>query len=218
MKKQRLTRLLFALAICGAIASQLPAKSGTVLAEDGYPSAIKSGDVLKTVLFTGVAQSGAAMMAGKEASFLGLGSTPIYDVYRNHGEQYSEVVKIIHAAELTTFYRESVSHTVLLPNNQALLAALGKDALEALQRPANKARAAAFLRARTLQGSYSFSRLMQLARAHGSVTTVDERTLSLRQEGDRLWIGKVEVLASEYPATNGFILETNPLLVFDDED
>jgi len=221
MNKPRLTRFLFALALCGTIASLLPLGSGTVLADDGYTDPklkLTTNNALRAALYTGMAQSGASGLAGHSASLFGLGNTPIYDVYRNHADQFSHIIKLIHNAELTNFYRESTSHTVLLPNDQVLLESLGKDALEALENPTNKARAAAFLRARTLDGSYSFGRLLTLAKEKGNVTTLDGHTLPLRHEGERLWIGNAEVIATEFPASNGFILVTSPLLTIEEEN
>lgn len=225
--KDRLTRFAFALAVCGAIASQVPTRSGVVLAQDGYPESagglldIQGKNTVGAVVLTGLGAGAARSLGGIRHG--SLGSTPIYDVYRNHmdesdSDRFVEVVRLIDNADLENFYRESTPHTVLLPNDSNLVKVLGRESLSALQSRNKQDEARAFLRARTLDGSYSYGRLLELAKLHSNLKTLDGHTLSLHLEGERLFIGKVEVLATEYPASNGFVLVTDSLLTFEEDE
>lgn len=220
--KDRLVRFAFALALGGAIASLVPTRSGVVLAKDGYPQTaggifdVNGTNGVGAVVLTGLGAGAARSLGGLRHG--ALASTPIYDVYRNHMDDFTEVVRLIDNADLENFYRESSPHTVLLPNDSQLVKSLGREALRALQSQPKQEEARAFLRARTLNGSYSFSRLVELAKLNANLTTLDGHTLPLHLEGERLFIGKVEVLSSEYPASNGFILVTDSLLTFEEDE
>ena len=218
--------LAAALAIVGIVITQVPMKSGIAQAQDGYPDkngglfSLKGGNgvVLGTIL---VGAGGAVATAGGAAAAGGgvigiLRNEPIYDVTNRKPMEFELIAKIIRNAERVGDYRQSGKYTVFWPTNEALTRVLGEERVKALQRIENQTQAQALLAGLTVKGNYNIASLQEAAKAKKALETLDGQPILLTKEGEKLFVNGVEVLGTEYPASNGWVLTTDGVIFKED--
>ena len=225
MNKNRIWRMVSALTIVGIVASQIPSRSAVSLAADGYP---ESNGILQQSLVSVVAggfvvggvysvikpgASGGGVFGGGSAGGDGLlgGNKPIYDLTKSKDE-FSSIARIISNAGEIEMYRTD-EFTVFWPTNDALTTALGQNRVDQLEQAANKSEAITFLERITVKGKYSLRRLTDLASAGSTLKTVSGDSIELTITNGKLTANGVEILGSEYPTSNGWVLVANGLVV-----
>ena len=220
----RVIRLSVAAALIGIVAAQIPTRLSVATAatsrqeggpiqtaRDGYPN--NAVFTTKNLIFAGAlaAAAGGAVGAGAGGSIRGavLSSASIYDVTTQHPNEFDLIVKIIRNAEQVNTYRAGDKTTVFWPTNEALTKALGADGVAALQKTANQAQAKQLLQSLTVSGSYNLDSLKAAARGKQSLQTLAGQAIVLTMSGEKLLANGVEVINTEYPAINGYVLMTN---------
>lgn len=225
----RYIRLAAAVAIIGIVMTQVPMKSGIAQAQDGYPDQNgglfslrgSNGVVLGAIL---VGAGGAVLTAGGSAAAVASGggaiailrSEPIYDVTNRKPTEFEQIAKIIRNAERVGDYRQGSKYTVFWPTNEALTRTLGEARVKALQRIENQSAAQALLAGLTVKGSYNLAALRDAAKTKKVLETVDGQGVALTVEGDKLFANGVEILSTEYPASNGWVLAANGVIFRED--
>jgi uncharacterized surface protein with fasciclin (FAS1) repeats len=227
--KNRFIRMAMAFAIVGVVASQIPSRPSVSLAADGYvdrgnglltlkgAGGAAAGGVLVGAIYGAIVNAGRSTGGGviKGAALPG-GSSPIYDVTSSKPDEFSEISRIIRNADEVTNYRKNGAYTVFWPTNDALTKALGAERVNALGQAANASQAKTFLAAITVSGSYNLQRLRDAANQGTTLKTLSDGAVVLKIDGGKLTANGVEVLGSEYPATNGWVLATNGIIATDD--
>jgi len=224
MNKSRVFRMVSALTIVGIVASQVPSRSAVSLAADGYPeSNALLQQSLVNVLVGGLVVGGAASVikgssgggvfggSGGSGGGIAGGSKPIYDLTKSKDE-FSSIARIISNAGEIEMYRTD-EFTVFWPTNDALTTALGQSKVDQLEQAANKSEAITFLERITVKGKYSLRRLTDLANAGSTLKTVSGDSIELTITNGKLTANGVEILGSEYPTSNGWVLVANGLVV-----
>jgi len=225
--QNRFIRLAAAMGIVGVIATQIPTRSSIAFAGDGYPDknpGLKGGGgvVLGGILVAagsgalGQAAGGAVGAAAGAASRAGIGAAPIYDVVDSHPDEYSALAKIMRNGQQVQGYRAPSQQTLFAPTNTALVKALGAARVEALQQAANQDQAKQFLASITVKGSYNLDALRDAARSGKILESLSGQSVVLKLEGDKLFANGVELIGSENPATNGWVIATNGIVVTDE--
>lgn len=224
--KNRFIRMAMAFAIVGVVASQIPARPSVSLAADGYEdpgngllSLKGAGGVAVGGVLVGAAY-GAIVNAGKTAGGATIkgaavsGTASIAEII-DKKDEFSEVSKLIKNSGTTDKYT-SGSYTVFAPTNESLTKALGANKLNALGQAASSSEAKSLLDSITVEGSYSLQRLKDAANQGKTLTTLSNAPLVPKVEGDKVTLNGVEVLSSEYPASNGWVIPTNGLVSTND--
>lgn len=224
MNKSRVFRMVSALTIVGIVASQVPSRSAVSLAADGYPESnallqqslqnvIVGGFVVGGIYSITKGSSVGSVFGGSAGSGGGIGggSKPIYDLTKSKDE-FSSIARIISNAGEIEMYRTD-EFTVFWPTNDALTTALGQSKVDQLEQAANKSEAITFLERITVKGKYSLRRLTDLANAGSTLKTVSGDSIELTITNGKLTANGVEVLGSEYPTSNGWVLVANGLVV-----
>lgn len=223
--QNRFVRLGAALAIIGIVISQIPIKSTIAQAADGYNDNTRGlfslkggGGLLAGGVLVGVgygaltkAGAGAAVGGGSGAGAI-LGNEPIYDVTNRKPEQFELISKIIRNGERVEDYRKNGQYTAFWPTNEAILRVLGAQRVKALQETANQAQAKEFLAGITVKGSYNLAALEEAAKSKKVLETVSGQSVSITKVGEKLFANGIEVLSTEYPASNGWVLATNGMI------
>lgn len=234
----RIIRLAIAMSIIGIVAAQVPTRLSVATAatrqeggggnnegggndegpvqtaQDGYPS----NAVLTTrnIILAGAlaATAGGAVGAGAGGSIRGavLSSAGVYDITLQHPNEFDIIAKIIRNAEMVNTYRASEKTTVFWPTNEAIVRSLGADAAAALQKSPNQAQAKQFLQSLTVMGSYSLSDLKAAAGKKQALQTVAGQSIVLTMSGDKLLANGVELIGTEYAASNGSVLVANGVI------
>lgn len=157
---------------------------------------------------------GGALGAGAGGSIRGavLRAAPVYDVTTQNSAEFDLIAKIIRNAEQVNTYRANEQTTVFWPNNESLVRALGAGRVEALQQTANQAQAKQFLLSLTVPGSYNLEALKAAVRSAQVLRSATGQSVSLTMSGDKLFANGVEMVNSEYPATNGYVLVARGLI------
>jgi uncharacterized surface protein with fasciclin (FAS1) repeats len=239
--KNRFFRITTALAITGLVAAQIPSRPSVSLAADGYPGgsrALFSGGGAGTVIIGGAAAYAlytvvaggkltggvgapvppAEDAGGTEKNGIGSnggvgggGTETVFEVTESKSDDFGSIAKIIENADATEKY-STESYTGLYPTNDAL----GTEKATSLQDPANKDEAKKFLASITVAGNYNIERLKEVASQGKSLKALNGDTIALKLEGDTLTANGVEVLANEYPASNGWVLATDGVVTSTD--
>lgn len=225
----RFIRLATAVGIVGIVATQVPTRSSVALAADGYPDtrpgfSLKGGGgvVLGGILVAagagafGQAAGAAVGGAAGVVKGAGIGAAPIYDVVNNHPDEFDALAKIIRNGEQVQDYRNPGQYTLFAPTTTSLVKALGADRVNALQQTANEDQAKKFLASITVKGSYNIDALRDAARTGKILESLTGQSIVLKLEGDKLFANGVELVGSENPATNGWVIASNGIVATDE--
>ena len=227
--KKRIVRFAVALAVAGAIATQIPMNGGTALARDGYGGRGGTGDTGRNVLRAAVAATVgyglystavAAPVAGAAPTIppvAGGGggapiapattAKPIWDV-SNERDDLNRFAQTASDAGEKENLRKDGQFTAFVPNNAAF-ADLGDTKLQDLARPENKAKLAALIDYHVIVGAYTIDQLKSAVRPAGvdgkKFATIGGGSVTLKMSGDVLSINGVRIIEADYPASNGVI-------------
>lgn len=226
--KNRFIRLATAFAIVGVIASQIPSRPSVSLAADGYidpgtgvlslkgAGGVAAGAVLVGAVYGAVVNAGKSAGGAVKGAVVAGGGSPIYDVTAGKASEFSDIASIIRNAGEVENYRKNGAYTVFWPTNEALVKALGQGRVDVLKSAAATSQAKAFLATITVSGSYNLGRLKDSATRGTTLKTLSGDSVVLVDNAGKLTANGVEVLDVEYPATNGWVLATNGIIVTED--
>jgi Fasciclin domain len=232
--KNRYIHIASALAIAGLVASQIPSQPSISLAANGYDSGSSTNTAVLAVgglgvlsSFAGGAAAGAGGGAGAGAGMIpGSGQKPITlllssidsvsefsGIVSNSGVDLNISVALGIAGVTTqpigTKELKAEGYTILAPTNDSLIKALGAEKVALMKQPAGRALAKAFVSGLIVAGRFNVAGLKDVASLSKSLFSLGGDSISLKVDGGKLMANTAEVLATEYAASNGWILVTN---------
>lgn len=233
--RHRLLRPLTALAVVGVVSLQLFREPRVVFACGGGATDTYSPETpcseapggrstfvqqAGRVVLSGAAVYGVYRLAAPGLSSLRRQKTlpadeqplPLYGLAERRAEELGILAALIRSAGLTAQYQEGGPYTLFWPTDVALRKALGQVRVERLLEPGHAPEAAAFLRAFTVRGVYRYSSLKLIAAQGTLLRTLGGETLSFSDNGERIFVNGVPLLQADYPASNGWLLQTDGVL------
>jgi uncharacterized surface protein with fasciclin (FAS1) repeats len=229
--RYRLLRTLVASAIIGSVIGYAIPKPSVAIAADCYAQSCEckidyckkdqtAQDALRVaayaagsyVVYQAARRSGSGDIRAGAPNKTGQSGETLLELVRKKPDEFEQIFKILENSGEGETYRSSGPYTLFLPTNAALLKALGADKVALLQQAAGQQEARHFIAGLTVAGSYNLQRLTDAAAQGKTLTTLTGEVLVLKSEGQELTVNGVEVLKSEYPASNGWILLTNGVI------
>lgn len=128
---------------------------------------------------------------------------PIYDVLKSMPDDFSEIVKLVDAAEQVNLLREDRPYTFFAPTNTGLLS-LSSAQRTQLRNPANKTALSQRIKRHTLAGRYKISELLTL-KDGTSLETLSGDSVILRNKDGILTLDGIRIVQSDIAASNGWI-------------
>ena len=128
---------------------------------------------------------------------------PIYDVATGATGDFSELVKLIDDADMTTTLRAEGPYTFFAPTNMGLTL-MKPDDLSRLRKPENKTRLTRFIQLHTVKGRYKINDLLALKNGT-RLETLSGQTVTIRNENGFLTINNIAIIQNDMAASNGWI-------------
>jgi uncharacterized surface protein with fasciclin (FAS1) repeats len=222
--KNRLTRFTVALALAGTISAQIPASSGTAMAQDDYPGSGGGGGTVRGLIQATVfllvgygvygtltdkrggvppvdpGAGGAPPVIGAE------NNKPIWDVLDGN-EDWKTLASQTDKAGLKDTLRSEGPYTMFAPTTAAF-GALPADTLSDLEKPENADKMKGLLSFHVIKGKYTIEELKALTmnKPEGVQleTIVPGQSVTITNDGG-LKINGVAIIETDIPASNGVI-------------
>jgi len=222
--KNRIVRLSVALAIAGAIATQIPMIGGVALARDGYGGRGGSGNTGRNIIRGAVAAAvgygliSTATSAGNAGA--GGGTNPVPPADENKKDNVESIWDVANGRDdLNKFaqnadlagekdeLRKPGNFTAFIPNNTAFTD-LGDAKIQELSKPENKSKLADLIGFHVIVGKYTIDQLKSEVKglsAGKQYPTITGKQVTIKLSGDVLTINNVRIIETDIPASNGMI-------------
>lgn len=217
-RSNRIVRLVVALSIAALIGAQIPVRSGTALAQDGYPNKTNRFGTALSVGLLGVGLVGAFRRGGggasipvpppksdpcKPAPSVGDSNRPLSDILGSGLRSSFSGANALFAEcdEVSESLKNDAPFTLLAPENSAI-SQLSPQSVVLLK--ADKDKLCEFLKDHIIIGRYTYEELCRLADGK-RLLLLSGNSVVLHNVDGKVTLGGVDVVPLDVQASNGLI-------------